>query len=354
MAEMKLLKSLLLGTASLTLASAAACAVEPFPAQFRTLDIQTEGAVIHVRIGGQGPAVVLLHGFGATGDMWSPLAAELVHDHTVIAPDLRGMGLSSHPEHGYDKKTQARDIEHVLSALHVQRVDLVTYDIGNMVGYAFVVQHQREVRHWVMAESGLPGIGDWDRMKCAPGAWHFNFYGVDEERLVAGRERIYLDRFWNEKAATPARIDEATRRHYAALYARPHAMHDAFNQFKTFPRDAADNQRFLAQYGKLDLPILAIGGDHSYGDKVAAQARAIGNDVTPVVIRDAGHWLMEEQPDATMAAIRAFLDRPQATQAMQSPCMTLQPTFAFSGHVGFDESFCHDELPPSQYPGGYF
>jgi pimeloyl-ACP methyl ester carboxylesterase len=119
--------------------------VQPFPQSFRTEDIGTAGATIHVRVGGQGPAVIMLHGFAGTGDMWAPLAAELARDHMVIVPDLRGMGLSSHPEGGYDKKTQADDIAGILDRLKVQKTDLIAHDIGNMVGYAFAAQYPDRV-----------------------------------------------------------------------------------------------------------------------------------------------------------------------------------------------------------------
>src|SRR2546425_53169 len=132
----------LLGIAcALAISLPAMAGVQPFPPSFRAEEIKTEGAAIHVRVGGRGPAVILLHGFGDTGDMWAPLATALVHDHTVVVPDLRGMGLSSHPEGGYDKKTQAGDIARVLDRLNIQKADLVTHDIGNMVGYAFAAQY---------------------------------------------------------------------------------------------------------------------------------------------------------------------------------------------------------------------
>src|SRR6185369_6844446 len=141
----------------------AAAKVEPFPAAFSTRDVAVEGATIHSRIGGHGPVVLLLHGFGDTGDMWAPLAARLVKDHTVVVPDLRGMGLSSHPEGGYDKKSEARDIAKVLHGLSVDGpVDLVTHDIGNMVGYAFAAQYRDRVTRWVVMDAPLPGIGHWD------------------------------------------------------------------------------------------------------------------------------------------------------------------------------------------------
>ena len=216
--------------------------IQSFPSDFKTKDIQTEGATIHVRMGGQGPAVIMLHGFADTGDMWAPLAAELARDHTVIVPDLRGMGLSSHPETGYDKKTQGGDIARVLDNLKIEKADLVTHDIGNMVGYAFAAQYPDRVTRWVVMDAPLPGIGNWDEIVRSPALWHFNFRGPDVERLVKGRERIYLDRFWNELSANPKSIDEATRNHYAELYAREGAMHSAFNQFAAFQQDAIDNK----------------------------------------------------------------------------------------------------------------
>ncbi|MEA2789442.1 MAG: hypothetical protein QOG73_1848 [Acetobacteraceae bacterium] len=278
----------------------------PFPSDFHNEEIETGGAMIHVRIGGHGPAVVLLHGFGDTGDMWAPLATTLVHDHTVIVPDLRGMGLSSHPEAGYDKKTQGGDIARVLDKLNIRAADLVTHDIGNMVGYAFAAQYPDRAARWVVMDAPLPGIGPWEEILRSPALWHFNFRGPDVERLVSGRERIYLDRFWNELSANPKSIDEATRQHYAELYARPGAMHSAFNQFAAFTQDAVDNKAFLEK-GKLTIPVLAIGAEKSFGAAMADDLRFVANDVTSIIIADAGHWLMEEQPVATMAAIRSFL-----------------------------------------------
>jgi pimeloyl-ACP methyl ester carboxylesterase len=280
--------------------------VQPFPSGFRTEEITSEGATIHIRVGGQGPAVVMLHGFADTGDMWVPLAAALAPRRTVVVPDLRGMGLSSHPEAGYDKKTQGRDVARVLDALKIQRADVVAHDIGNMVAYAFAGQYPQRVVRLVLMDAPLPGIGPWDEITRSPLLWHFNFRGPDVERLVAGRERIYLDRFWNELSADPKSIDEATRQHYAALYARPGAMHSAFNQFAAFAQDAIDNQAFAAK-AKLAMPALAIGGDKSFGAAMADIVRFVATDVRSVVIPNSGHWLMEEQPDATVAAIRDFL-----------------------------------------------
>jgi pimeloyl-ACP methyl ester carboxylesterase len=265
------------------------------------------GGTQYVRVGGSGPAVLLLHGFGDTGDMWVPLAELLVKDHTVIVPDLRGMGLSSHQDGGYEKTAQARDLAGILDKLGVRDVALVTHDIGNMVGYALAALYPARVTRWIVMDAPLPGIGHWDEQLKNPKVWHFNFRGPDVERLVSGRERILLDRFYNELSANPVGIDEATRNHYAALYARPGAIHDAFSgQFAAFAQDAIDNLELLAK-GKLTLPVLAIGGDHSYGAQLATEIGYAASNVRAAVIGNSGHWIMEEQPEQAIATIVAFL-----------------------------------------------
>jgi pimeloyl-ACP methyl ester carboxylesterase len=291
---------------SLAFTLPAAAQVQPFPATFHTQEIQTNGAQIFVRVGGKGPAVVLLHGYGETGDMWAPLAAALVQDHTVVVPDLRGMGLSSHPAGGYDKKTQGEDIAGILDALKIDKVELVTHDIGNMVGYAFAAEHPDRVTKFALMDAPLPGVGPWEEILKNPLLWHFRFGGPDMERLVKGRERIYLDRFWNEFSADPKKFDEASREHYAKLYARPGAMHSGFEQFKAFDQDAIDNEAFLSR-GRLTMPVLAVGGEKSFGPMMATVMRAAATNVREAVIPLAGHWLMEENPADTINLLKDFL-----------------------------------------------
>jgi len=294
---------------ALILAVAPAFALEPFPSGFHSEEIKTNGTVLHVRVGGQGPAVVMLHGFADTGDMWASPAALLAKGHRVVVPDLRGMGLSAHPDTGYTKKNQAVDIAGVLDALKIEKADLVTHDIGNMVGYALAAQYPARITKWVVIDAPLPGIANWDEIKQSPLLWHFNFRGPDMERLVAGRERIYLDRFYNELSADPKKIDEATRDHYAALYARPHAMHDAFEQFAAFNQDAIDNKALLAKGGKLTMPVLALGAEKSFGKAQADVLREAAANVTGGIVPNSGHWIMEENPGATNALIVKFLSK---------------------------------------------
>jgi len=290
-------------------AGSAGAAVQPFPPTFKISDVKTADATIHVRVGGSGPAVVLLHGFGDSGDMWQPVAVRLMPNHTVVVPDLRGMGLSSHPDNGYEKKAQAQELARVLDSLSIGPFALVTHDIGNMVGYALAAQYRKRVTRWVVIDAPLPGIGEiWEAQLRNPKTWHFNFRGPDVERLVAGRERILLDRFYNELSAAPSAIDEQTREHYAHLYALPHAIHDAFEQFAAFTQDGVDNRAFLAQ-GKLAMPVLAVGADHSYSTVEADDLRLVADDVTAAVITNSGHWIMEEQPAQTVDVVAAFVDK---------------------------------------------
>ena len=287
----------------------AAAEIKSFPASFGAQQMPVTSGTQYVRMGGEGPAVLLLHGFGDTGDMWEPLAAVLVKDHTVIVPDLRGMRLSSHPETGYEKVSQARDIAAILDQLKIQEVALVTHDIGNMVGYALAAEHPDRVTKWVVMDAPLPGLGTWYSQLTNPKVWHFNFRGPDTERLVAGRERILLDRFYNDLSANPAAIDDQTRDHYAALYARPGAIHNAFSgQFAAFTKDAEDNKALFAKTGKLAMPVLAIGGDHSYGASMQTELAFVASNVRGAVITNSGHWIMEEQPQQAISVILPFIE----------------------------------------------
>ena len=284
----------------------AAAGIQPYPDSFRVQEMPANGTTLHVRVGGTGPAVVLIHGYGDTGDMWAPLAAALVRSHTVIVPDLRGMGLSAVADHGFEKMNQAKDIADVLDALHVEHADIIGHDIGNMVAFAFAERYPERTTRLVMMDAPVPGVGPWDDILKSPLLWHFRFGGPDMERLVQGRERIYLDRFWNDFSAKPARFDESSRVHYAELYAKPGRMHAGFAQFAAFDQDVIDNRASVG-HGRLQMPVLAIGGDHSLGSTMAYIMRFAADNVREVVVTDSGHWLMEEQPKATVTAIVGFL-----------------------------------------------
>ncbi|HWW25378.1 MAG TPA: alpha/beta hydrolase [Caulobacter sp.] len=288
----------------------AAGRVMPFPSTFQIRNITVNGATIHVRVGGAGQAVVLLHGYGETGDMWAPLAARLARDHRVVIPDLRGMGLSSKPAGDYAKMNQATDIANVLDDLGIDRADVVSHDVGNMVAFAMAEKYANRVNKLVVIDAPIPGIGPWDEIVKSPQTWHFRFGGPDMERLVKGRERIYLDRFWNEFSADPNRFGEAERRHYARLYSKPGAMHAVFEQYRAFDQDAADNQAWISTHGQLTTPVLALGAQSGLGAQMAVIMRAAAVNVTSEIIPDSGHWIMQENPDATTLLVTRFLESP--------------------------------------------
>ncbi|MFZ6765689.1 alpha/beta fold hydrolase [Undibacterium sp. Di26W] len=291
-------------TAALQLTPAWAAPL-PYPSTFKIENIKTPEVTIHVRVGGSGPAVVLLHGFGDTGDMWTPLAIALAKDHQVIVPDLRGLGLSSRPETGYEKKTQAGDLRAVLDKLGVGKAVIIGHDIGTMVAYAYAARYRDQTTKLVVMDAPVPGIPPWEQIVRLPALWHFDLGGKDALRLVQGRERIYLDRFWNDFAGDPGKIDESTRAHYAKLYAAPGAMKAAFNQFQSIRKDVDDNAESVKI--KLNMPVLAIGGEKSFGANEAAVMRNAATNVAEKVIPSAGHWLMEEAPDATIQAVLTFI-----------------------------------------------
>jgi pimeloyl-ACP methyl ester carboxylesterase/uncharacterized RmlC-like cupin family protein len=296
-----------LAVAIVAAATAFAQAQPSLPASFQVKTIHSpEGADIFVRWGGTGPVALLLHGYAENSDSWAPLAADLMKNHTVVVPDLRGIGKSSKPETGYDKKTEAKDIRAVVTALGYDKTFVVAHDIGNMVAYAYAAMYPDKVERLVVMDAPIPGIEPWSEILLTPGVWHFNFHGPDAERLVAGRERIYLDRIWNDFTADPSKPDDSTRNFFAATYAQPGGMRAGFAQFTAFSQDAADNKIF--EQTKLTMPVLAVGGEKSFGSLQAVIMRHVAINVREAVVVGSGHWLMEEKPEYTVALIRNFLD----------------------------------------------
>jgi pimeloyl-ACP methyl ester carboxylesterase len=183
---------------------------------------KVNGVRLHYLIGGQGSPVALLHGYAETGHMWRPTMPLLAQRHTVIVPDLRGAGGSAKPPSGYDKKNMAVDIHELTASLKLDRVAIVGHDIGLMVAYAYAAQFPQTTERVVLMDAFLPGIGDWTHVWLLRDLWHFHFYGEVPLALVKGRERTYLEHFWNDFAADRKRsVPEADRRLYAKTYASP-------------------------------------------------------------------------------------------------------------------------------------
>jgi pimeloyl-ACP methyl ester carboxylesterase len=266
-----------------------------------------DGVRINYRIGGQGPVVVLLHGYAQTSHMWRPLASRLATSHTVVAPDLRGAGGSARPPDGYDKKTLAKDVRGLVHQLGYEQVQLVGHDIGLMVAYAYAAQYPGEVRKVVLMDAFLPGIGQWKEVWLLRDLWHFHFYGETPLALVRGRERIYFEHFWNDFAADKTKsVPEADRRVYAAAYARAGGMRAGFEYFKTIEQDAKDFAGFSAI--KLGMPFLVLTGEKASGTFLIEQVKMVATNVSGTVVKGSGHWLMEEAQGQVVPAIAAFLE----------------------------------------------
>ncbi len=266
------------------------------------------GIKVHYLFAGKGDPVILLHGYTQTSHMWRPLMLELAKTHTVVAPDLRGFGQSSKPEGGYDKKTMAQDVHALATTLGYQRVQVVGHDIGLMVAYAYAAQYPTEVERIALMDAFLPGVGDWKSVWLLRDLWHFHFYGETPLRLVAGRERIYFEHFWNDFAADPKHsVPERDRRFYAKAYAQPGGMRAGFEVFRAFSQDADDFAQFSQT--KLTMPMLVLTGEKASGEFLIQQARLVDNNVEGVVVKGSGHWLMEEAPDQVIPKLVSFLNQ---------------------------------------------
>jgi len=267
------------------------------------------GLKFHCLTAGKGDPVVLLHGYAQNSHMWRPLIPLLAKTHTVIAPDLRGFGQSAKPTTGYDKKSMAQDIHALVTSLGVKKAILVGHDIGLMVAYAYAAQYPAEVQRIVLMDAFLPGVGDWTTVWLLRDLWHFHFYGEVPLKLVAGRERIYFEHFWNDFAADPKHsVSEADRRFYAAAYAQPGAMRAGFEVFRAFEQDAKDFAEFAQT--KLAMPMLVLTGEKASRNFLIEQARLVDSNVEGVVIKGSGHWLMDEAPTQVIPQLVRFINKP--------------------------------------------
>ncbi|HEU4372566.1 MAG TPA: alpha/beta hydrolase [Telluria sp.] len=292
-------------TAALGIGITEAAAQAP-AVQVRQADAQVNGVRLHYWIAGSGSAIVLIHGYAETGNMWNPVIGELARNHTVIVPDLRGAGGSEKPAGGYQKKQLAQDIHALVASLGYKDAAVVGHDIGLMVAYAYAAQYPEQTRRVVLMDAFLPGIGNWKDMWLMRDLWHFHFYGETPLKLVEGRERTYFEHFWNDFAADKTRsVPEADRKLYAAAYAQPGGMRAGFEYFKAFEQDAADFQQLAKT--RLTMPVLVLSGEKSGGTFLVDQVKLVADNVTGTVIKGSGHWLMEEAPKDVIPQLTSFL-----------------------------------------------
>jgi pimeloyl-ACP methyl ester carboxylesterase len=264
------------------------------------------GIKLHYLTAGSGPTVILLHGYTQTSRMWRPIMPLLAQKFTVIAPDLPGIGDSEIPKYGLDMKTAAIRIHALAKSLGIQKARVVGHDIGLMVAYAYATQFPAETEKLAVLDAFLPGVPGWEAVYNDPNVWHFRFHGPTPEALVSGRERIYFAYFWNDLAADKTRsVPKLDREAYVAAYSKPGRMRAGWAYFAAWPQTAKDFEQ-LAQT-KLTIPVLAIGGEKSLGEMLGQQMKLVATDVTVVVLKDTGHWVMEERPKETIEALMKFL-----------------------------------------------
>jgi pimeloyl-ACP methyl ester carboxylesterase len=290
------------------LAAAASAPIDVKVDGFADKYAQVNGVKLHYKVGGQGTPVVLLHGYGQTGHMWVPAMKELVKNHTVIVPDLRGAGGSEKPTTGYDKKTMATDIHELVKGITSEPAAVVGHDIGLMVAYGYAAQYPADTSRVVFMDAFVPGVGDWRNAFPAKAVWHFHFYGDTPLKLVQGRERIYFEHFWNDFSADKTKsVKEADRKLYTAAYAQPGGMRAGFAYFSDFERDAADFGPMSQT--KLTMPVLTLAGQYSAGEFLGKQIGSIATNVQSIIIKGSGHWLIDEAPEQVVPALVQFINQ---------------------------------------------
>ena len=266
---------------------------------------------LHYVICGEGPPLVLLHGRPQTWWEWRRVMPALSEHFTVIAPDMRGLGDSSSPPSGYDKRTVAHDIWRLVhDKLGHQRFYLAGHDWGGPVSYALAHAHQEAVTKLAIVDVVIP-FGTPDALTWGGRRWHHGFHWVPElpEMLVAGRERLYLSWFYTNLAHNPKAITEEDIDEYVRAYSRPGALHAGFEYYRATPTDLAHNNELMKT--KLRMPVLALGGAGGKGRglQVLENLRELASDVQGGAIQDCGHWVPEEQPEELAKRLIGFFGR---------------------------------------------
>jgi pimeloyl-ACP methyl ester carboxylesterase len=281
-----------------------------FTGTFTSRYIDTGDLRQHVVTGGSGPPLLLLHGWPQTWYAWRLVMPGLARDFQVIVPDQRGYGLSGRPEDGYDTGTLAADLAALMDALGHRRFAVAGHDTGMWIGYALAADHPDRVARLAVAETPLPGVSPspplFANAHLNNALWHFAFnrLATVNDQLVAGREEIYFGWQFAAKAARPL-PDYAVRHYIDTLAADPDTLHASFAIYRALDTTIAQNQQRKTR--RLTLPVLGVGGAHSLGEQVADTMRLAADNVQALVIPGCAHWIAEETPEETLAALTAFL-----------------------------------------------
>ncbi|AXC12076.1 putative hydrolase [Acidisarcina polymorpha] len=260
---------------------------------------EVNGIRIYYRIAGSGEPVVLLHGFPETSRAWRKVMPALAAHYTVLAPDLRGFGDSDRPDTGYDKRTVAEDVYQLVRQLGLGPINLVSHDVGMMVGYAYASVYPAEVRRLVLIEAALPGLGleklyDADKY---PRMYHLPLFEAPNglaEALITGREKMFVRHFMRQQAYNTAALEDDVLDGYADRLAAPGALRAGIAYFRAHRMDAEHNREYAST--KLSMPVLTVGGTASFGADLEGEIRPLAKNMRAVMIEGCGHYVPEEQP----------------------------------------------------------
>ena len=261
---------------------------------------EVNGLRLFYRRAGAGEPVVLIHGFPETSYAWRKVMPRLAERYTVIAPDLRGCGASDRPETGYDKRTVAADVHALVRQLGFDRINLVSHDVGMMVGYAYACAYPHTVRRLVLMEAALAGLGLEDLYDAAkyPRMYHLPLFEAPNglaEALIAGSERMFVDHFMRQQANNQLGLEPETLDEYARCLAAPGALRGGIGYFRAHTLDAEHNREHART--KLAMPVMTVGGVASFGAALKGQVEPLVERLHHVMIEECGHYLAEEQPE---------------------------------------------------------
>lgn len=271
---------------------------------------------LHYLTAGQGEPVVLLHGIPQTSYEWRHVIPYLAHRYSIIAPDLRGLGDSSRPATGYDKKTVADDVWRLLERLEVKNFFLVGHDWGGPTAFALAAHHPEAVRRLAILDVAIPGDGaDFSQ---GGRRWHhalFRTLDLPEQLFCDGREHLIVNWLFENYGYLPNCIPDADKAEYLRTYRKPGAMRAMFGFYRALPQDAEDNRAILAANGKLKMPVLALGGDRSFGRGMETKEslERVALDVRGGLVPESGHWVTEEQPEFVANELLRFFDEDRTT-----------------------------------------
>lgn len=265
--------------------------------------------LLHYITAGDGFPIVLLHGIPQTSHEWRYVIPHLAKKYKVIAPDLRGLGDSSHPTEGYDKKTMSNDIWRLMQSLNLPHFYLVGHDWGGPTAFSLAAQHPEAVRRLAILDVAIPGDGaDFSQNGRR---WHhalFRTPDLPEQLFMGGREHLIINWLFDNYGYLPNCISEEDRKEYLRTYVKPGAMRAMFSIYRALSQDEEDNKAILAANGKLKMPVLALGGNRSFGRglETMESLQRVAEDVRGGLVHDSGHWVTEEQPEFIATELLKF------------------------------------------------